>query len=59
VPSWDLKTLWVTNNDEGRTEGALTPIDPKTGKPGNPIAVDDLYNMYFTPDGRSAILSDH
>jgi len=22
VPSWDLKTLWVTNNAEGRTDGA-------------------------------------
>jgi YVTN family beta-propeller protein len=33
VPSWDLRTLWVANNAEGRTDGALTPIDPKTGKP--------------------------
>lgn len=56
VPSWDLKTLWVTNNAEGRTDGSLTPIDPMTGKPGKPIPVDDPYNMYFTPDGRSAIV---
>src|SRR5260221_855027 len=56
VPSWDLKTLWVTNNAEGRTDGSLTPIDPKTGKPGKSIAVDDPYNMYFSPDGRSAIV---
>jgi YVTN family beta-propeller protein len=56
VPSWDLKTLWVTNNAEGRTDGSLTPIDPKTGKPGKPIAVDDPYNMYFSPDGKSAIV---
>jgi YVTN family beta-propeller protein len=56
VPSWDLKTLWVTNNAEGRTDGSLTPIDPTTGKPGRPIAVDDPYNMYFSPDGRSAIV---
>ena len=34
VPSWDLTTLWVTNNAEGRTDGTLTPIDPLTGKPG-------------------------
>ena len=40
VPSWDLKTLWVTNNAEGRTDGTLTPIDPVTGKPGNEIAVE-------------------
>ena len=31
-PSWDLKTLWVTNNAEGRTDGSLTPIDPADGQ---------------------------
>lgn len=56
VPSWDLRTLWVTNNAEGRTDGSLTPIDPKTGKPGKPVLVDDPYNMYATPDGKSAIV---
>jgi YVTN family beta-propeller protein len=56
VPSWDLRTLWVTNNAEGRTDGSLTPIDPRTGKPGTPVAVDDPYNMYYTPDGKSAIV---
>ena len=56
VPSWDLKTLWVANNAERTPNGSLTPIDPKTGKPGAPIPVDDPYNMYFSPDGRSAIV---
>ena len=56
VPSWDLKTLWVTNNAEGRRDGSLTPIDPRTGKPGKALAVDDPYNMYFSPDGKSAIV---
>ena len=56
VPSWDLKTLWVANNAENSTKGSLTPIDPRTGKPGQSIAVDDPYNMYFMPDGRSAIV---
>jgi YVTN family beta-propeller protein len=56
VPSWDLRTLWVTNNAEGRTDGSLTPIDPKTGKPGPAVPVDDPYNMYATPDGASAIV---
>ena len=56
VPSWDLRTLWVANNAERRTDGSLTPIDPRTGKPGASIAVDDPYNMYFTPDGKSAIV---
>ena len=56
VPSWDLKTLWVANNAEGRTDGSLTPVDPITGKPGKSIAVDDPYNMYFSPDGQLAIV---
>ena len=56
VPSWDMKTLWVANNAEGTTKGTLTLIDPVTGKPGQSITVDDPYNMYFTPDGSSAII---
>ena len=52
VPAWNLKTLYVTN-DAGNS---LTPIDPRTGKPGPSIPVDDPYNMYFTPDGRYAIV---
>ncbi|MGW2641025.1 YncE family protein [Streptomyces sp. NPDC001348] len=52
VPSWDLKTLWV-NNDRGNS---LTPIDPRTGKAGRPVAVHDPYNLYFTPNGRYAIV---
>jgi YVTN family beta-propeller protein len=56
VPSWDLRTLWVANNAEGRTDGSLTPIDPLTGKPGEAIAVDDPYNVYWSPDGRYAII---
>ena len=52
TPSWDLKTLYVLN-DEGNS---ITPIDPKTAQPGHPIPVADPYNMYFTPDGRFAIV---
>lgn len=56
VPAWDLQTLWVTNNSERSNDGSLTPIDPRTGKPGKAVKVDDPYNMYFTPDGKSAIV---
>jgi len=56
VPSWDLQTLWVTNNAERTTKGTLTPIDPKTGKRGADVVVNDPYNMYFSPDGKSAIV---
>ena len=52
VPAWDLKTLYVTN-DRGNS---LTPIDPRTGLPGVPIPVEDPYNMYFTPNGKYAIV---
>ena len=57
VPSWDLQTLWVTSDVSGPgAHGLLTPIDPRTGKAGAPIQVPDAYNMYFTPDGRSAVI---
>lgn len=52
TPSWDLKRLWVTN-DLGNS---LTPVDPRSGRPGKRVPVDDPYNLYFTPDGRYAIV---
>ncbi|MBV9049374.1 MAG: beta-propeller fold lactonase family protein [Solirubrobacterales bacterium] len=52
TPSYDLNTLYV-DNDVGNS---LTPIDPRTGRPGTPIPVEDPYNLYFTPDGRYAIV---
>jgi YVTN family beta-propeller protein len=52
VPSWDLKTLWV-NNNRGHT---LTPIDPATGKAGKAVEVHDPYNLYFTPNGKYAVV---
>ena len=52
VPSYDLKTLYVAS-DIGNT---LTPIDPATGAHGDPIPVEDPYNLYFSPDGRFAIV---
>jgi YVTN family beta-propeller protein len=52
VPSWDLRTLWV-NSDEGNT---LTPINPANGHFGKPVPVNDPYNLYFTPDGKYAVV---
>ncbi len=52
TPAWNLRTLYV-DNDLGNT---LTPIDPRTARPGRPIPVEDPYNLYFTPDGRFAIV---
>lgn len=52
VPSWDLRTLWVNDNDSN----GLVPIDPLTGKHGRPVPVTDPYNLYFTVDGRFAVV---
>ena len=52
TPSYDLRTLYILN-DEGNS---VTTINPRTGKPGRTIPVTDPYNMYFTPDGRYAIV---
>src|SRR5919109_2375099 len=52
TPSYDLKTLWVLN-DLGNS---LTQIDPATGRKGDTVRVDDPYNMYYTPDGKYAIV---
>jgi YVTN family beta-propeller protein len=52
TPSWDLRTLWV-GSDRGNS---VTPIDPRTGKPAKAVSVADPYNLYFTPNGRRAIV---
>ena len=52
TPSYDLKSLWVLS-DLG---DSVTHIDPSTGKKGETMHVDDPYNMYYTPDGKFAIV---
>ena len=52
VPSWDLKTLWV-NDNQGNY---LTPINPRTVTAGKSIYVHDPYNLYFTPNGKYAVV---
>ena len=52
TPSWDGSVLWV-NNTYG---SSLMPISPKTGEPGRPVPVADPYNLYFTPDGTTAMV---
>jgi YVTN family beta-propeller protein len=52
TPSYDLKALWVLA-DKGNS---LTRIDPVTGRPAQTVLVADPYNMYYTPDGRFAIV---
>ena len=53
TPSYDMKTLWVLN-DKSST---LTRIDPGERQSEGPtIKVIDPYNMYYTPDGKYAIV---
>ena len=57
VPSWDLQTLWVAGDISYRGgHASVAAIDPRTGKLTRTIDLPDAYNMYFTPDGRSAIV---
>ena len=51
VPSYDMSALYATD-DQG---DVIRRIDPVTGEAGDTIPVLDPYNMYFTPDGKSAI----
>jgi YVTN family beta-propeller protein len=52
TPSWDLKHLYVNNT----ASNSLTVINPRTGRPTGTIPVQDPYNLYFTPDGTTAIV---
>jgi YVTN family beta-propeller protein len=52
TPSWDMTTLYVDNTGGD----SLTVIDPRTGKPTTTIPVIDPYNLYFSLDGKTAIV---
>ena len=52
TPSYDLEHLWVLS-DLG---DGITEIDPATSRKGKSIWVKDPYNMYYTPDGRFAVV---
>jgi DNA-binding beta-propeller fold protein YncE len=52
TPSWDLRTLYV----EASASNQLVAIDPATGRVTRRIAQRRPYNLYFTPDGRRAIV---
>ena len=52
TPSWDMRTLYV----EASASNQLVAIDPATGRVTRRIAQRRPYNLYFTPDGRRAIV---
>lgn len=53
TPSWDLSSLYVLNTESD----SLTVIDPRTATVTRTIPVPDPYNLYFTPDGTTAIVA--
>jgi DNA-binding beta-propeller fold protein YncE len=52
TPSYDLTTLWVLN-DLG---DSITRVDPASGHALETLSVKDPYNLYYTPDGRHALV---
>jgi YVTN family beta-propeller protein len=54
VPAPDLRTLYVTS--DRIPGGGIIPVNPVTGQPGPMVEVQDVYNLYFTPDGRQALV---
>jgi YVTN family beta-propeller protein len=52
TPDWDLSRLYVSNY--GST--FMSTMDAQTGKLVDPIQAPYAYNLYFTPDGTTAIV---
>ena len=52
VPSYDLTTLYTNSS----VANQLIEIDPRTGLRGKAISMPRPYNLYFTPDGRTAVV---
>jgi DNA-binding beta-propeller fold protein YncE len=50
VPSWDLRTLWVIE------AAGLVPIDARTGTTGRTVPVNGPVDLYFSLDGRTALV---
>lgn len=54
TPSYDLSTLYV----EASASNSIVATDPRTGRIRQRFEVERPYNLYFTPDGRTAIVID-
>jgi DNA-binding beta-propeller fold protein YncE len=52
TPSYDLRHLYTNSS----SANALIAIDPRTGKRAGRRRVPRPYNLYFTPDGRQAVV---
>lgn len=54
APAWDMRRLWAAD----RVGGALVPFGP-AGARGRPVHVRAPAGLYFTPDGRNALVLAH
>jgi DNA-binding beta-propeller fold protein YncE len=52
TPSWDLRTLYVEASESNR----LVALSPRSGRITKRIPVQRPYNLYFTPDGKHAVV---
>ncbi|MBO0845636.1 MAG: beta-propeller fold lactonase family protein [Nocardioides sp.] len=52
VPSYDLKTLYTNSS----AANELVKINPHTGRRTGTIPMPRPYNLYFTPDGKAAVV---
>ncbi len=52
VPSYDLKTLYTNSS----VANELVAIDPGTGRKTHSVPMPRPYNLYFTPDGKTAVV---
>ncbi|GAA2155668.1 hypothetical protein GCM10009844_43060 [Nocardioides koreensis] len=52
VPSYDLRHLYTNSS----VSNELVEIDPRTGRVAAHLPVPRPYNLYFTPDGRQAVV---
>ncbi|MFB4305931.1 hypothetical protein [Actinomadura sp. GTD37] len=52
VPSWDLRRLWAAD----RAHDLLVPVGPRGERRGRPVGVTGPAGLYFTPDGRDALV---
>lgn len=51
-PGYDLRRLYVTSS----VANQLVALDPRTGKKTRTFSVPRPYNLYFTPDGKQAVV---
>ncbi|MWA06623.1 hypothetical protein F8568_041015 [Actinomadura sp. LD22] len=52
VPSWDMRRLWTVD----AVRDVLVPVGARTGRQGRPVPAVDPAALYFTPDGRAALV---